>query len=140
MLPHAFPSRLSLTSLIHYSTASSSSFSVVRTFTLKARLPALRGFSVRVESQGLESGTELVREDCFYTNLFTSFRNGGDILKRLIWENVFLCFLLQNCTKLLSSVFVYILKSHIDKLHVCYETLGPDSRCLFWTRTLAEES
>ena len=87
---------------------------MVQTFTLKARLPALRGFSVRVESQGLESGTELVREDCFYTNLFTCFRNGGDILKRFIWENVFLCFPLQNCIKLMSSVFVYILKSHID--------------------------
>ena len=87
---------------------------MVQTFTLKARLPALRGFSVRVESQGLESGTELFREDCFYTNLFTCFRNGGDILKEFIWENVFLGFPLKNCIKLLSSVFVYILKSHID--------------------------
>ena len=113
VLPHAFPSRLSLTSLLHYSLLLPLFFpSVVRTFTRKARLPALRGFSVRVESQGLESGTELVREDCFYTNLFTSFRNGGDILKRFIWENVFLCFPLQNCIKLMSSV--YILKSHID--------------------------
>ena len=114
VIRHAFPSRLSLTSLLS-TASSSSSFSVVRTFTLKARLPALRGFSVRVESQGLESGTELVREDCFYTNLFTSFRNGGDILERFILENVFLCLPLQNCIKLLSSVSLYcILKSHID--------------------------
>jgi hypothetical protein len=38
---------------------------MVRTSTLKECLLALRGFSVRVESQGLESGTELVREEGF---------------------------------------------------------------------------
>ena len=88
---------------------------MVQIFTLKVRLPALRGFSVRVESQGLESGTELFREDCFYTYLFTCFRNGGVILKRFIWENVFpLLSFKKKCIKLLTSVFVYILKYHND--------------------------
>ncbi|CAL8401992.1 unnamed protein product [Gadus morhua 'NCC'] len=49
VLPHAFPSRLSLTSLLHYSLLLPLFFLLVQTFTLKARLPALRGFSVRVQ-------------------------------------------------------------------------------------------
>ena len=94
----------------------SSSFSVVRTFTLKSswsftlkdRLPALRGFSVRVESQGLESGTELVREDWFYTNLFTCFCEWWWHFEMI---NLGKCFPLLSftkvCIQLLSSVSVY---------------------------------
>ena len=83
------------------------------TFTLKERLPALRGFSVRVESQGLESGTELVREDCFNTNLFTCLLNGWDILQWFIWENGFPCFPLQMYALMFCQVFLFILSIQI---------------------------
>ena len=88
------------------------------TFTLKERLPALRGFSVRVESQGLESGTELVREECLNTNLFTCLLNGhfamihlGKWFPLLSFANV--------CINVLSGVFVYTVYSNPTLTSAC---------------------